>query len=193
MGVNARRIRIIKANGNSGCKSIVFASLPIKSSNGAHRDRYVIIATKTRCLERNRRARSRDPWEGWKRNLSSGGGSLLLLIWTGSFPRVLSERIFFLRAFLREARLPISNVGTTTREFRQRIIRESGNGDDNPQGVFVELILTWSISDLIFDRRWSNTSPKGLLNRLCLRETRVSALQVEFCSAKDSLFTQDAY
>lgn len=83
----------------SGCKSTAFASLPIKSSNGERRlprslrsncDKNVVSKEITvlggGVLER----------DGKEIPRPEGGSSLL--IWTGSFPRVLSEQIFFTSA-----------------------------------------------------------------------------------------------
>lgn len=83
------------------------------------RKKKTLSREKSPCLAR------RGPWEGWKGNSLSGGGLSLLATWSGSFSRVLNERIFF--ASLREAcswfrdrrgRKPTSSVRQINRRRR---------------------------------------------------------------------------
>lgn len=137
---NARRIRIIKANGNSGCKSTAFVSFPIKSSNGARRDRYIVIAAKTLSRKKSPCLAARSLREMEKKFLVRRGSSLLL-VWTGSFPRTLSERIFFASAqvSLRDAASNFDRRDDdVSRKFHRIIRRDSGSSGNNPQSVLVE-------------------------------------------------------
>jgi len=126
----------------SGCKSTAsFASLPIKSSNGERRsprslrsncDKNVvskeIAVLGGEVLERDGKEIPR-PEEG-----SS------LLIWTGSFPRVLSEQIFFTSAQV-SLRGAASNFDRQDHNARVSPADNSlprSNGENDPQNVLVE-------------------------------------------------------
>lgn len=172
----------------SGCKSTAFASLLIKSSNGERRSPRLLRSNCDKNVVSKEIAvlgggvLGRDG----KEIPRPEGGSSLLLIWTGSFPRVLSEQIFFASAQV-SLRGAASNFDRQDHDARVSPTDNSlprNSGENDPQDVLVELTLTCrSIADLAMVE-YAHSSPENVLNRLCLRETRVSTLQVEFCLAK---------
>lgn len=138
---NARRIRIIKANGNSGCKSTAFVSFPIKSSNGercssrslhSNCDKNVvskeIAVLGGEVLERNGKETPRP--EGARRCYLSGPEVFLVLSASGSFLRA---------SFSARCGFQFRSSGRRCEPKFHRIIRrDSGSSGNNPQSVLVE-------------------------------------------------------